>query len=334
MLLAAVSVLVVVASSDPADGSTPAIEQALHSALMRDATIVVRPASRETDDDALAAMAATEHATLLGVVVWSDRHRRASIRFVRVPGSRWTDREVRFDSADAPPERGRTVGFALASMMPDEAFEDHPPPAAPPRAEEAAPPATVPATPSPLPAPADSRAPTAPLRANPLAIDASALAVSAPAGYGGGIGGAFALRVPIVGALGARAALSARGEAIGPAQATSRVIVGGAGLAWQPWLDRRHRWAAGARVDTLVLQIDVAHLSEDDAQAAHLSRFMMGIDAAAEATFRFAEHASLIGAVGTEVVFGRTDLFVHERHVASLTPARLLVELGLRVSFQ
>ncbi len=338
MLLAAVSVLVVVATGDPGDGSTRAIEQALRKALDREATIIVRAAEKETSDDALAAIGAAEHATMLGVVSWSDRQRGVTIRFVRLPDGRWTDREVRFDAADVPTERGRTVGFALASMMPDEAFAE---PASSARAV-ATPmpiladikPPPAPAAPSSLPSPIDARSPSGPLRPNPLAIDASALAVSAPGGYGGGVGGSFAVRIPITGALGARAALGARGEAIGPALATSRMIVGGVGAAWQPWLDPSRRWAAGLRVDALVLHLDVAHLSEDDAKAAHQSRFMAGLDAAIEGTFRFSEHASLISAVGTEVAFGRTDVFVHARPAVSLLPAKLLAELGLRVTFR
>ena len=335
MLLAAVSVLVVVASGDPGDGSTRAIEQALRTALVRDATIVVRTAERDTSDESVASMGRTEHATLLGVVSWSDRQRRVTIRFVKLPDGRWTDREVKFDAGDVPTERGRTVGFTLASMMPDEAFADR----------EAAPsPAPAPPPPPPPPAPSGGAAPAPPAadrppaplpRPNPLALDATAVVVSVPNGYGGGVGGQFAFRLPLTGALGARAALAARGEAIGPAQATSRLISAGVGLAWQPWLvPAHHRWAAGVRVDGLLLYLDVAHLSEDDLQAAHLSRVLPGLDAALEGTFRFSDHAALVGALGTEVSFGRTEVYVHERPAASLPPAKVLAEVGLRVSFQ
>jgi len=275
-------------------------------------------------------MATAGHATLLGVVAWSERQRRVVIRFVTLPGGQWSDREVRFDKADAPIERGRTVGFALASMMPEEAFAPSPaPPVGPP-------PASQPAVAAPVaPArPLDLRPAAPPPRANPLALDASGLAVAAPTGYGGGAGGGFAVRVPLAGPLGARAAAGARAESIGPAQATLRVIGGAVGLAWQPWLDAQHRWGVGARVDALLVHLDVAHLSEDDAQAAHLSRLMGGLDAAVEGTFRFAEHAGVVAAVGSEIVFGRTDIFVHERQVTSLPPVKLMAELGLRVSFR
>jgi len=334
MLFAAVSVLVVLATGDPGDGSTRAIEQSLRAALAREATVVVRPGDASASDAELAAQGAAGHATLLGVVSWSEKQRRVVIRFVTLPGGRWTDREVRFDAADVPTERGRTVGFALASMMPEEAFASPAPPPSPP-----SPPVSPSPSPSPTPLllsppPAEERPPAALPRPNPLALDASGLAVAAPTGYGGGAGGALALRVPIAGALGLRVAASARAESIGPAQASLRVIGGAAGLAWQPWLDPQRRWAMGVRVDALLVHLDVAHLSEDDAAAAHLSRFMGGVAAALEGAFRFAEHAAVVGALGTEVVFGRTDIYVHERRVTTLPPLKLMAELGLRVSFR
>lgn len=337
MLLAVVSVLVVIAAGDPGDGSTQAIAQSLRTALVRDATVVVRPSDAGASDGELAAMGAAAHATLLGVVSWSEKQRRVVIRFVSLPAGRWTDREVRFDSADAPTERGRTVGFALASMMPEEAFAD---PAAPPLAPPPPPSPSPPLAPSPSRAPppppslAEERPPAAPPRPNPLALDASGLAVAAPSGYGGGAGGVLALRVPIRGALGFRVAANARAESIGPAQASLRMVGGAVGLAWQPWLDPQHRWGVGVRADALLVHLDVAHLSEDDAQAARLSRVMGGIDGALEGTFRFAEHAAVVSAVGSEVLFGRTDIYVHERPVTSLPPVKLMAELGLRVSFR
>ncbi len=150
MLLAAVSVLVIVSSGEPSDGSTPAMEQALRGALGRDVQVAVRSTAEIASDESLVAAANNEHAGLLVVVVWSDRPRRATLRIVKPSDGRWTDREIRFDSGDAATERGRTVGFALASMVPDEALA--PPPAAPP-------PPAPPPTPASMRSPAESLAP-------------------------------------------------------------------------------------------------------------------------------------------------------------------------------
>ncbi len=157
--------------------------------------------------------------------------------------------------------------------------------------------------------------------------------MTAPGGYGGGLGGVFAVRVPLGAAFALRGAMSIRGGEVAPAQATSRVIVGGVGLAWQPWLDASRRWALGARLDALLIHHDLGHLSQDDPEVAHLSRFLPGFDAALEGGYRFADRAAFVGAVGTEVALGTTDVVVHDHQVASLPPARVLGELGLRVSF-
>lgn len=329
MLLAAVSVLVVVASGDPSDGSTQAMEQALRGALGRDVHVAVRSSPEGATDEALVTSANSEHAALLVVVSWSERPRRATLRIMKPADGRWTDREIRFDAADVATERGRTVGFALASMMPEDALS-------PPAERPATPPPAV--TPTPTPASTAGRAPaeTAPPYVpapNPLAIEAVALAVTAPGGYGGGYGGLIAVRLPVGGGFALRGGVSVRAGDVAPAQATSRVIVGGAGVAWQPWVDGRRRWAVGARVDALLIHHDLGHLSQDDPEVSHLSRFLPGFDAALEVAYRFADRAAVVGAAGTEIALGTTDVMVRGHEVASLTPARALAELGLRVSF-
>jgi hypothetical protein len=357
MLLGAVSVVVVVAAGEggeePAQ-STQAIAQALRAALAPDAAVVVRNAAAGTSvslsEEALEAAAtaergttAGERATLVGVVVWSERHQRAALRFSRRPDGRWTERELRFAVADAPSERGRTVGFALASMMPDEAFAAPaaPPPTSPPASE---PSAAAPAAPAPsvvgpaggapaAPAFEAPRGPPAVVRPNPLALDVSALAATAPGAYGGGVGGAFAVRLPVYQAVGVRASIGARQGQLGPAQATTQIVIGGLGMTWQPWLDASRRWGGGGRVTALLINQDVSHFSEDDAVATHLAHLVVGMDAAFEGTFRFAERAAVIGALGAELALGTTEVFVRGNRVGSLAPARVTGELGLRVSF-
>ena len=214
MLLAAVSVLVIVTSGEPPDGSTPAMEQALRGALGRDVPVAVRTAGEGASDESLVATASSEHAALLVVVVWSERPRRATLRVVKPSEGRWTDREIRFDNGDVATERGRTVGFALASMVPEEALS--PPERAP------APPPAPPATPAPGRSSAEAPAPPYLPGTNPLALEASALAVTAPGGYGGGIGGALAVRVPLGGAFAVRGAVSLRGGERRATVATTR----------------------------------------------------------------------------------------------------------------
>jgi hypothetical protein len=330
MWLAAVSVVVVVAAGDPDDGSSRAIEQALRTALGADASVELRSAAEPEAAAAIAASATTDTTTLVGVVAWSDRQRRVTIHFSNREG-RATDREIRFDPYDAPAERGRTVGFALASMVPASAFDERAAPKT--TAPAAAPLALAPTGSAPADPAAPNEAPPTLPRPNGMALDAAAVATTALEGFGGGLGGAFAFRLPLVGATGARVALGARTGEVGPAQATSRTLSGAVGLTWQPWLDARRRWAAGARIDALVLHQELTHLSDDDPSGVSLARFVPGADAALEGAFRFADRALVVVAVGSEVALGKTSVVVRGREVASLSPVRLFGEMGLRVSF-
>lgn len=332
MLPAVVSVVVILATGEPGDGSTRAIEQSLHSALGSDAAVTVQKTPpADASDAALAAEAAASHATLLGVISWADQQRRVTIHFLAPPGDRWTDREIRFDAADAPSERGRTVGFALASMVADETFAAN---------ERARHETETPAAPGPALAkvvtpPATSSDTTrVPAAQKPrMAFDASAVGVAGVGGYAGGFGGVLGFRFALAGPLAVRVALSARVGEVEPAQATSRVFGGALGLAWQPWLDGDHRWSGGARLGALLLRHELVHFSDDDPQPAHLARFMPGVDAALEGAYRLADYASLIAAGGTEIAFGETDVYLHGSPVASISPVRLFLETGLRVAF-
>jgi hypothetical protein len=54
-------------------------------------------------------------------VAWVDaRHQRASLKLHFATSGRWVERFIGFASSDADTERGRTLGFAIASIVPPE----------------------------------------------------------------------------------------------------------------------------------------------------------------------------------------------------------------------
>ena len=343
MLFGALTVVVVLASGEP-DGAAPAMEQALAAALPENARVLVRPRGDASEGTWLA-RGKDESAALVGVVTWSEKQRRVVVRFVRPEEGRWSDREIRFDAGDAASERGRTVGFALASMVPEEVLAkavaeneatrgasaratsgppSPPPPSPPPPSPAAAPPQRRQAEAPPLP--------PLPVRNRP-AVEATGLAATALGGYGGGLGAALALRIPLGDSLRLRASVSARAGDVPVAQASSRVLGGAVGLAWQTWVDDARRWSAGARVEALLQHHELAHFSSDDPEPAAKARWLPGAGAAIEVGWRFTEQAAVVGAGGLEAVFGRSAVFVGGQEVAALTPLRLVGEVGLRVSF-
>lgn len=330
MLLGIVTVVVLVAGSDTDDPTTRSMVQALRASLGSDATIVVRAASSSGDDasDALGAVAAREHASLASVVTWSDHRRRVTVRFARPADRRSGERELVFDGTDASRERGRAVGFAIASMVgDDEPQSDAPPPAPPPR------PTVVTVAPV-APAPAESAAPVAPpASAANTSLEACAVAASAFDGYGGGGGLTLAFRREIAGPFAFRAAAAARFGEVRPASASTRTGIGAVGVSFLPTIDRQRRWAVGARVDALALFQEVVHLSADDEAPVHASRIVPGADLALEGAYRFGPTAAFVVALGGEAAFGNTDVYVHRRLMANLAPFRAISEIGLRLSF-
>jgi hypothetical protein len=320
LLLGAVRVLVVLAGDTTAESSTAvAIEQAIHASLGSDAAISMQQGDGRGEAE-LAREASAGGVTLVCVVTWSDAQRRATLRFLRPNESRWSDREIRFDAADAAEERGRTVGFALASMVPDEVLvADRATPPAPPALE--------------LVAPKLERPSAGVRRATRYAVDLAVQGAVALGGGGGGVGGAAAGRIGLGRFVSLRFSLGGRVAELAVAQATSRSYFAGPGIAWATPLDAAARWGIGGRLDALLLGQQVVHLSADDPLPDHRFRVLPAAAGAIEGSWRFAEQASTVLAVGTEVAFGKTDVFVHHRNVVDLVPVRPFVEAGLRVAF-
>jgi hypothetical protein len=319
--------VVIVVATSLADDAADAIDRALRSALGSEASVTVRRMVSTDDDRSLRALALSSRATLVGVVA-ADGDERATLHLTSADDPRWSDREIRFDARDAPRERGRTIGFALAAIVPE---QDVPAGAAPPQPLAPSGPAAALAAPSPgrveqaesLPPPGTARA----------ALDAIGLGAAAVGGEGGGGGGALAGRLAVGGSFRVRLVVGARAGEIAPAQAASRAYFAGGGVAWQPWLDRERTVALGARADALALGEELSHLSADDPQPDRRLRVLPAFDLAMEGTWRFAREASFIGALGAEAVAGQTDVYVHFHRVATVVPFRAIGEVGLRVGF-
>src|SRR5579883_2557610 len=277
--------VIVVASWEIGDPSTPALARAAHDALGAEVAVVVRELPRVPADTDALALAQEMHANAVAEIAWTDaQHLHASVH-LHVEGSpRWLDRELGFESADAPAERGRTIGFALASMMPERTDPKTPHTAPPPSASGSPPPA-----PPPLdraePAGAGTRneradrgadagraAPLAPPRPPRGALDAAFIASAGVNGYAGGIGAALGGRWYLSPSFALRFGGGARAGDVGPAQASSQLAFGSIGLAWRAPLPSAEPFALGARTDLLVMWHQLSHLDSDDPTTDRQSR--------------------------------------------------------------
>src|SRR5436190_22444037 len=111
----AVVVAIVVAVGEARTPTTSALVTAAKEALGAAATFRVFEVSPPSDEAALTVEDDLE-ARAVVTIVWEDAPRlHAHTRMHVSRTDRWTDREIVFEAVDTPVERGRALGFAVAS---------------------------------------------------------------------------------------------------------------------------------------------------------------------------------------------------------------------------
>jgi hypothetical protein len=334
LVLAALTVLISVALGDARDASTDAILRAVREVLEADAKIEIRERDRAPSDAEATAADAAPAETALADVRWLDGSKtRARLR-VHVRGAaRWLERDLGFDTADAPTERGRALGFAIASMLPSTRVAERivAPPTMPPPA---------PSAPLANSAIANANANTTALSAAsaPRAISgsiyAAAVIATGIAGSAGSLGATLAGEWRLSPRLGLRLVASLREGEVAAAQVSALYGGGGAGISLAligP--TTRRPFGLGARLDALLQYQSLAHFSADDPSPIRKSRFLPGADLFTEATWAVTEGAAIVGAVGVEAAFGTTFVFTRRMRVAEISVVRLAGEVGVRAQF-
>ena len=324
---------VVVLVAQPANGDGRSVDDALRKAardtLGPNTTVDVRDVAELPDDAAAESLGRDVGAGAVVEIAWRDAAMRSATIRVRVGTAEWLDREIGFAPSDADNEEGRTLGFAIASMIPEGLAR----PASPP------PPSSLPpiAVGSPIaPGPPVAHERLAPHDPGNYvgALEINGVAAQALGGYGGGAGGAAAVHLYLSPHFAFRAGGGARVGEVGPAQATLRTFVMSTGIAWRSGsATRAAPFSIGVRTDFLVAYESVTHLSPDDPQRVREGTWVPGADLMLEGSWLFAEGAAGVLSVGGEAFFGSSDIFVHDRLVTSLVPLHLLAEVGLRTRF-
>jgi hypothetical protein len=343
---------------------TPAIARAAREALGPDVHLVERRVDAMPSDTDAVALAEQAHANAVVEVTWiTPDHLRATIRMERQTTGRWLDREIGFRVVDDPAERSRTVGFAIASMIPERAGHPEALPAATPaeqppsatetprRTETPTKPAAPPPRPAKAPPRAEAREPTETSEEGPPEEDhdvtaphtpeapvrhsraVTALAVIA-LGLGDGsdgVGGALEYRNVLAGPLWLRFGASARAGVDPPAGITARFFSGAAGVAFRGWVSTNGRTALGLRLDALVLFDELERRSAGATTTRN--KVLPGADLLAEASHFFTGATAAVLGVGAEAMFGQTEVVAAGRPLTTFRPVRPLVEAGLRIGF-
>jgi len=249
-------------------------------------------------------------------LAWGDaRHLRARLRLHAALTDRWVDRELTFAEADTPAERGRALGFAMASMLPEGdpslalATSDEP-------RQEA---------PGPGPAPGSR------------VLDATFLAGAGLGGPAGGLGGRLAYERFVLPRASVDLALAGRLDRISNLDARELTSSFGLGAAyWVAAPTHADRVGVAIRGEALLIYESVAHADAAGATS-WKGHALLGVDASVEGTLRVARTLELVLRGGAELAFGTVDVTVVAAPPASgtarLPASRALGGIGLRARF-
>lgn len=254
-------------------------------------------------------------------LTWDEaEHRRARILCYFRKSQRWVDREVVFDASDPERERGRTLGFLVASMLIN---------ANSPAGDSTEP--DEPRSPS-REAPRDNavtengaRAPQQ-LPSTTLVAAAELASAGAATGYGFWLG---AERAIFRQALWFGGSAHARFGFIDKAEANSRLLGLGLHLNWVTvragplWL--------GARVGGSLAQLSATRLVGDATESQN--RVLPSAEILAHTGYRFSAGSALSAQLGGEFLSGVTRISVGENEVATWPWAALVVRAGIESAF-
>lgn len=309
--------VVLIISNAGADPVAPALEEAARELLGENAKIRVVVTANELPDGA--ALERAGSADGLVELVWNEHRQSALLHCYVARDERWVDRKVSFDDDDEAPQRGRLLGFAIASMFPRLVARS----------------AAAGAPREGLPISRDSMAsvPGEPRAAEQgLELELGATAMTSVRGAADAVGAVIGVRLRLVRALSLHASAGARMGEISAAQATTREATGALGLAWLA-SPADSAVQLGLRADIVASWLVVERPLASGGELETRSRWTSGGAALVEGGYRFLGALGTYGGVGAEVLLTPTDLYTQGRFRAKLPTFRLVGELGLRARF-
>jgi hypothetical protein len=308
-------------ASELSSPSTVAMSRATHDAL--GATSEVRTEAAPPGDG-LRPQSLAQVSGWVRVSWDSAEHRRARLLCYLPALDRWIDREVAFSPSDPESERGRTLGFLVASIFIDAGV-------VPPSSERGVRVSPPPAAPS-TPPPTIEDEPSEPSKPRLTSLGAAA-EVTGP-GTATGFGAWLAVERSVLGSeLWLGGAARARFGSVSEAQATSRLLALGFQATWLAWTPSS-KSRVGVRGGASVAQLSMAHLSDDDAGVPEAqSRFLAVFELVLHSRYHFAPASALAVDLGAQVLSGKTEIYVHQRRVGTWPHAVPVLRLGVESTF-
>jgi hypothetical protein len=310
---AVIVLAIIVATGNSDDQAIEAMRAAASEALGAEEFVAVREVEPASDDEALRIERSVKARSIVQVS-WLDAGRsRARLRLHVAHSDHWTVRTISFDQADTLPERGRTLGLAVVSMLPEE---------------------TLAARSRRLSSRGDEPDSGAPVDLPRTGLRLVAIGSVGLGGTAGGIGGGFAAERFLTSLLALRAGVGARTGDVPGLNGTDLTTYAALGISlWPARPAPNRRVAVGVRLDALALHHDLSHRSMD--VLARQSRWLPGADVLAEIGWTLTPSVELVTTLGVEVAFGATDVLVEPGGgpVATIPALRVVAEGGIRIWF-
>jgi hypothetical protein len=331
--------LIVLVATGWTPAGTEALLRAAHESLGPETHIDLREVAGGPTDAQALRVERGEHADAVVELGWKDRNRRqATLRVHVARGRRWIDRPLAFEPFDVEVERGRTLGYAMAAILP-EPFPHHIDAQAAAAQSEPAPPA-----PAPSPAPPGKPAPDtkaeqaaspartglAPPQGAAAAIDVIGLGAIGIAGDAAAVGGAAAAHWFFLRPFSLRLGAGVKGGSIDIVGGRTLTPFLSAGLAVHP------RRATLARPFGLSIRADFLALNQRLTQPSSSTEkqdLFFGMDAVVDASWMFVQGTEVLVGTGVEGVFSPVRVTVDGQSVTTIPQFRVTAEVGFRFSF-
>lgn len=323
----AVVIIVLVGAAELQEPSTQAaLEAAQRSLDDRAAMVIEQAASRPPDADAIA-LERSRSAEAIVILAWHGAERlRASAHVHHATDGRWFERNIMFNRLDAATERGRTLGFALAAMLPSTVLR-----APVPETNEPAPP---PPPPSPPPREPPKAEPVDRERRSRIGLELTGQAAAAVDGDGHSFGGGVAGMVTIAARISLRASAAMRLGQVLPASSTSSSVVVGAGLeGLLHEASRRTPLSLGLHASAVAAHEGMTYDDGIAGRRASASRWLPGASTGLFGVWFLTDAVGVTLGAQAELLFGKTDVFVDGSHVGQLARLRIAGAGGARVRF-
>lgn len=319
---------ILVSTSELQAPATSALQRAAQEVLGSDSEVRVRGYAAPPDDAELSEEG--QRADAVAEVIWVDQsHQRALVHLYLQGSHRFVNRELAFDERDEQRERGRMLGFAIASMLPG--------------AEKSEQPEVIPESPYHIeiedrpPAPDRPRQPiTHPMSSIHTvgAVDGTGLSTIAAGIRGIGLGVGIAGRWYFRRSLSLRLATGIRYGDSEVAQAHSSHFFAGLGLAFQfTSPDSNSRFVFGGRADALLSVTTLRRSRVAGEFPESQTRVQPATDLLVEGAWYFLDSTALLAAAGGELRIGHADVVVGGREITDINPLRGVAEFGIRARF-